>query len=133
MLEAGAADAGEESSGECGLRLAIEIMRDSEIEQWVLRHLGLLELADSREVCVVSHEGVVTLYGTVAGETAKRAMRRAARVAKGVIAVINNLQPASSEPVMPRFPAVSTARVSRGVSSPPQLRPVASRRGIATY
>ena len=104
-------------------------MRDSEIEQWVLRHLGLLELADSREVCVVSHEGIVTLNGTVAGKTSKLAMKRAARVAKGVIAVINNLQ-AATEPAVPHFVMVRTAKV--GACDPPPVRRAVSRRAIAT-
>lgn len=108
-------------------------MRDSEIEQCVLRHLGLLELADSREVCVVSCEGIVTLYGTVGGKASKLAMHRAARAAKGVIAVINNLKSTSIELAMPQFVTVSTAKVSRGVSPPPPARRRASRRAIGTY
>ena len=108
-------------------------MRDSEIEQWVLRHLGLLELADSREVCVVSHEGTVTLYGTVAGKTSKQEMHKAARVAKGVVAVINNLQWPSTELGVTHFVTVSTAKVSTLVSAPPPARRGASRRAIGTY
>jgi BON domain len=114
--------------------LAIEIMRDSEIEQWVLRHLGLLELADSREVCIVSHEGIVTLYGTVANQASKLAMHRAAHDARGVIAVISNLQSESSEPYVSRFVTSSMAKVSRGMSvRPPVRRGVSRRRAIGTY
>lgn len=108
-------------------------MRDSEIEQWVLRHLGLLELSDSREVCVLSCEGIVTLYGTVGGKASKLAMHRAARTAKGVIAVINNLQAASLELAVPPFVMVSPAKVSRGVRIPPLSRRRASRRAVGTY
>ena len=106
-------------------------MRDSEIEQWVLRHLGLLELADSREVCVVSCEGIVTLYGTVGGKTSKLAMHRAARKTRGVMAVINNLQMAPIELAVPHFVTVRTAKISRGVSSSPPTRP-ALRAAVAT-
>ena len=108
-------------------------MRDSEIEQWVLRHLGLLELADSREVCVVSCEGIVSLYGTVGGNASKLAMHRAARAAKGVIAVINNLKSTSIELAVPPFVMVSTAKVSRGVSARPPAKRRASRRAVETY
>ena len=89
-------------------------MRDSEIEQWVVRHLGLPELADSREVCVLSREGIVTLYGSVTNQQCKRAVHRAARDAKGVIAVINKLQAESSE--------TGLVTISLGVSAPPSAR-----------
>ncbi|HKP36617.1 MAG TPA: BON domain-containing protein [Pyrinomonadaceae bacterium] len=108
-------------------------MRDSEIEQWVLRHLGLLELADSRGVCVVSRKGIVTLGGTVTNQTSKVSLHRAAREAKGVIGVINNLRLASCEPAVPTFVTASTAKVSRGVSTPGPAGRGPSGRAIATY
>ena len=108
-------------------------MCDSEIEQWVLRHLGLLELKGCREVCVVSRKGIVTLDGTVPNQTSKLAMQRAARGAKGVIAVVNKLQSKPSEPAVPCFPSSTTAKVSRGVSASPLVGRGASRRAIATY
>ena len=64
---------------------------DSEIEQWVLREIGLTSNA-SREICVFSHNGVVTLRGTVKSFDHKLAVGRAAQIAKGVICVIDDLR-----------------------------------------
>ncbi len=115
------------------LQLRVTTMRDSEIEQWVLRHLRLLELPDSREVCILSRKGIVTLNGTVANQMSKLAMHGAARNVRGVIAVINNLQSEATEAAVPRFVPSSTANVSRNVSAAPPARRGASRRHIATY
>ncbi len=65
-------------------------MRDSEIEQYVLNSLAA-GLASSREVCVVSHDGVVTLAGTVPNLMCKLAALRLALGSNGVSAVVDNL------------------------------------------
>ena len=64
---------------------------DSEIEQWVLREIGLTA-RESWEICVYSHNGVVTLQGTVKSFEHKFALNRAAQNAKGVICVIDDVR-----------------------------------------
>jgi len=64
---------------------------DSVIEQWVLRELGLTA-RESREICVYSHNGVVTLQGTVKSFEHKLAVNRAAQMANGVICVIDDVR-----------------------------------------
>jgi len=64
---------------------------DSEIEQWVLREIDLTTRG-SREICVLSHNAVVTLRGTVKSNDQKWAIDRAAQIAKGVLCVINDIK-----------------------------------------
>jgi hypothetical protein len=64
---------------------------DSEIEQWVLREIGLTTRG-AREICVSSHNAVVTLRGTVKSDDQKWAVDRAAQIAKGVVCVINDIK-----------------------------------------
>ena len=66
-------------------------MRDSEIEQWVLREISLTAGGHLKEVCVLSLNGVVNLKGTVPSRADRRATREAAGRARGVVAVINHL------------------------------------------
>ena len=82
-------------------------MRDSEIEQRVLNELVRSRLAGCRELCVLSRDGIVTLDGTVPSRTVRLAAQRSARRAKGVIAIINNLQ---SQPATPRLRLASAPR-----------------------
>ena len=91
-------------------------MTDSLIEQWVLQHLALLNLAGCREVCVLAQKGIVTLDGTVPSRTAGLAIQEAALAAKGVIAVVNNLQWQPAEVAVPRYASASAAKAARGVS-----------------
>ena len=67
------------------------ILPDSVIEQWVLREIGL-PARESREICVYSHNGVVTLQGTVKSFDHKWAVNRAAQNANGVICVIDDIR-----------------------------------------
>ena len=67
-------------------------MRDSEIEQRVLRELRLAKDIDSHEICVVSVDGFVALAGTVTRDQNYRAAEAAARRAIGVTAVINKIR-----------------------------------------
>ena len=83
-------------------------LRDSEIEQWVLRELGLSNAIHSREICVLARDGVVTLRGTVAGFSNKMAASHAARVALGVVSVVNRMR-VKPEPVMARSVTVPLA------------------------
>ena len=66
-------------------------MSDSEIEQWVLREIGSTSNG-SREICVFSHNGVVTLRGTVKSSAQKLALSRAAKIANGVVCVIDDIK-----------------------------------------
>ena len=64
---------------------------DSEVEQWVLRELSLREIC-SREVCVFSRDGVVTLEGTAESDDDKQALEEATRRAVGVVGVVNEMR-----------------------------------------
>ena len=66
-------------------------LSDSEIEQWVLREIGST-LNGSREICVFSHNGVVTLRGTVNSSAQKLAVSRAAQISNGVVCVIDDMK-----------------------------------------
>ena len=66
-------------------------MRDSEIEQWVLNEINLMTAGRLKEVCVLSLTGVVNLKGTVDSRSERLAAQKAARQAKGVVRVINEL------------------------------------------
>ena len=65
--------------------------RDSEIEQWVLKELSLSREIDSAEICVLSNDGLVTLKGTVYNHHNRHAAGNAARLAPGVLGVLNLL------------------------------------------
>lgn len=66
-------------------------LRDSEIEQGVLREIGLSDAIGSREIYVLSQNGVVTLGGTVNNPANKLAATRAAQLACGVAGVVNEI------------------------------------------
>jgi hypothetical protein len=66
-------------------------LSDSEIEQWVLKEIGLTARG-SREICVLSHNGVVTLKGTVKSRDHKLAVSRTAQIANGVVRVIDDIK-----------------------------------------
>ena len=68
------------------------MMRDSEIEQWVLNEIRSMTDDRLRELCVLSIHGVVNLRGTVRSRTQKNAVELAATRAKGVSSVISHLQ-----------------------------------------
>lgn len=67
-------------------------MTDSEIEQWVLRELRFAGSIESRELCVSSQKGIVTLGGTVPNRISRAVAKRAALRARGVKSVVNNLR-----------------------------------------
>lgn len=75
-------------------------LRDSEIEQWVLREIGLSNAIGSREISVLSRNGVVTLEGTVNNLTNKVAATRAAQFARGVVGVVNEISVNPSSPLI---------------------------------
>ena len=93
-------------------------MTDSEIEQWVLRELRFAGNIESRELCVSSQEGIVTLGGTVPNRVTKAAAKRAALRGRGVRSVVNNLcakssqRPPDSQHVMTKAAAVGATTQS---------------------
>jgi osmotically-inducible protein OsmY len=66
--------------------------RDSEVEQQVLRSLRLDSAISSREICVKSQWGVVTLSGTATSYRESSAIDSATLRAPGVCAVINMIE-----------------------------------------
>lgn len=68
------------------------IMRDSEIEQWVLRELRQQRNGSSKEICVYATDGIATLTGSVRTRYEKSAAQKAALRAEAVIAVVNHLK-----------------------------------------
>jgi BON domain-containing protein len=67
-------------------------MRDSEIEQRILLEIRSGNGRDSREICVFSSNGTVTIHGTVRTRQIKTAIQQAASRLEAVVAVINHLK-----------------------------------------
>jgi len=91
------------------------MMRDSEIEQWVLNEIRSMTDGRLRELSVLSINGVVSLRGTVRSRNQKHAAEVAAIRAKGVSAVISHLQ------VVPRISRRSPAIVKTQVTPSPAM------------
>jgi hypothetical protein len=72
-------------------------MRDSEIEQLVLRELARHRNGNSKEISVCASDGIVTLKGTVRTRYEKSAAQKAALRAVAVSAVVNHLKVLRSE------------------------------------
>jgi hypothetical protein len=96
-------------------------MRDSEIEQWVLRELRQQRNGGSKEICVYATDGIATLTGSVRTRYEKSAAQKAALRAAAVIAVVNHLKVLRPEPVIePSLAAVrSTVRLRTNQRSVP--------------
>lgn len=67
-------------------------MRDSEVEQQVLRSLKLDSAIAGREICVESQDGVVTLSGTAPSYLQRSAVHEATLRAPGVRDVVNEIE-----------------------------------------
>jgi osmotically-inducible protein OsmY len=67
-------------------------MRDSEVEQQVLRSLKLDSAIEVREICVESQDGVVTLSGTSPSYHQRSAVHDATLRAPGVRGVVNTIE-----------------------------------------
>ncbi len=67
-------------------------MRDSEVEQRVLRSLKLDSAFACREICVESQDGVVTLSGTAPSFEEASAAYNATRRAPGVRGVVDKVE-----------------------------------------
>ena len=68
------------------------MIRDSVIEQQVLRSLRLDSAISAHEICVQSHRGVVTLSGTVPSYLERLAISYATVRAPGVCGLVNNIE-----------------------------------------
>jgi hypothetical protein len=68
------------------------MMRDSEVEQQVLRSLELDSAIAGREICLESQDGVVTLSGTAPSYQQRSAVHEATRRALGVRGVVNTIE-----------------------------------------
>lgn len=80
-------------------------MRDSEVEQWVLRELSLSEIR-SREVSVLARDGVVRLRGTAESIRDKLAIEGATLRANGVTGVINEMRVKPSTALIEKVPSI---------------------------
>lgn len=98
-------------------------MRDSEVEQWVLRELSLSEIR-SREVSVFARDGVVQLRGSAQSNRDKLAIEEATLRATGVVGVINEMRAKPSTALIDKVPFIQSP--SRGVLIQPKTiqRPV---------
>jgi hypothetical protein len=67
-------------------------MRDSEVEQQVLRSLKLDSAIAGREICVESQDGVVTLSGTAPSYLQRSAVHEATLRAPGVRDVVDAIE-----------------------------------------
>ncbi len=81
-------------------------MRDSEIEQWVLRALTSEEKLGPSEICVQAQDGVITLCGSLHDDASRMAAEHAAYRAAGVIDVVNNIQLKSCTALSPSSSAI---------------------------
>ena len=71
----------------------MERMRtDSEIEQWVLHELNSEPVLGSKEICVQSNEGVVTLSGSIRNRDGKLAAAQATSRVLGIAGVVNDMK-----------------------------------------
>lgn len=86
-------------------------MRDSEIEQWVLRELGRQRNGNSKEICIYAVDGIVTLTGSVRTRYERSIVQKAALRAEAVVAVINQVKVLRTEPSIPAIPVPHTSRL----------------------
>ncbi len=77
---------------------------DSEIEQQVLRSFSLAPGMTSQEICVESHDGVVTLRGTAQNPGDRAGIYSAACLASGVSRVIDNIEIKKGGDSIPKRP-----------------------------
>ena len=92
--------------------------RDSEVEQQVLRSLRLDSAVSSREICLKSQRGVVTLSGTVSSYRESSAIYSATLGAPGVCVVINMIEVrGDSHPIREHPLSATTAAHSQTATS----------------
>ena len=94
-------------------------MRDSEIEQWVLKELGRQRNGNRnryKEICVCATNGIVTLQGTVRTRYEKSNAQKAALRAQAVTVVINNLKVLPPEPPIKARAMAAASKLSLSIS-----------------
>src|SRR3954462_7352342 len=85
------------SSRSRNLRMLIK-PPDSELEQRVLHELRLQPDLESREICVLCHDGLVTLRGTVSRPSNRLAAARAVHRLRDITGLTNLLKVDSRNP-----------------------------------
>jgi hypothetical protein len=103
-------------------------MRDSEIEQRVLRELGRQPNGNSKEICVHAIDGIVMLKGSVRTRYEKSTAQKAALRTRTVLAVRNHLKVLRCEPAI-EPPAIPVRNKARLPANQYQLRARASVAG----
>jgi osmotically-inducible protein OsmY len=99
--------------------------RDSEVEQQVLKSLRLDSAISSREICLHSHCGVVTLSGTVPSYLEWSAIYHASLRSLGVCWVVNRIE-VRGDRHRTLEPSLSDTRLSDTRSSQPADAPASS-------
>lgn len=92
---------------------------DSEIEQQVLRRLELDSAISSREICIESHCGVVTLSGTVPSYRESSTIYSATSRAPGVRGVVNKIEVKNGRHFIPAQSALPDQLIPLPVSPRP--------------
>ena len=110
-------------------RFSVPRMRDSEVEQWVLRELSLSEIR-SREVSVFARDGVVRLRGTAQSNSDKLAIEEAALRANGVTGVINEMIVKPSTALIGKVPFIQCP-ARRVLIQPKAIQQTAAKTAVA--
>ena len=100
--------------------------KDSEIEQQVLRSLQLDSTISTREICIESHRGVVTLSGTVPSYRESRAIYAATSRAPGVCHAVNRIKVKDGKLLFPKdswIAAGSAQKVTSNLTLHPDITP----------
>jgi len=92
---------------------------DSEIEQQVLRSLALDSAISSREICIESQRGVVTLSGTVPSYRESSTIYSATSRAPGVCGVVNRIEVKDGGHLIPARAALRDQPIPLPVSRHP--------------
>src|SRR6266403_433774 len=103
--------------------------RDSEVEQQVLRSLQLDSAISSREICVESRDGFVTVSGTVASYHESSAVYFATRRAPGVRGVTKRIEVKDGSLLIPEHPS-SAVRSAHSMTAPTSRRPTLDDRRL---
>jgi len=99
-------------------------IRDSEIEQSVLKELYSEKRIDSKELCIFVCDGVATLKGSVRTRKIRLAAETAAERAKGVVAVMNEIRIRPSR-VGIKEPSILVPRITAPADRPASITPAA--------
>jgi hypothetical protein len=92
---------------------------DSEVEQQVLRSIELDSAISSREICIESQDGVVTLSGTVTSYRESSIIYSATSRAPGVCGVVDKIEVKDDEHLIRAQAALPDQPISLSVSRHP--------------